>query len=153
MPSISHQNRRPLVSLPTLWRTSTHPQGSSVVRLSETSMSRPAATRTGKYAPPRWPCQPGNTACVCTARTHSCHHHGPAAIWPIVLIACHLHLAEIDSPFLVPKPAKLVVAVGDHLPGQGGLPPARVTTTTTTPPTAALPSRCNAPEIVTPHHR
>lgn len=62
--------------------------------------------------PPRWALPTGNTACVCTAaqalpaRTLSCHHHGPAAIWPIVLIDCHLHLAEIaPSPLSVPNPA------------------------------------------------
>lgn len=69
----------------------THPipaRGSSAIRLSEpyapaSSRSRSFATRTGKYAPPRWGLQGPVTPHVfarrrklCLARTHSCHHHG-----------------------------------------------------------------------------
>lgn len=81
------------------------------------------------------PVRPGNTACVCRAAqalpagTPSCHHHGgPAAIWPIVLIARHLRLAEIALGLFWCPILPVVVAADDHLPGRGRLPPARVTT-------------------------
>lgn len=87
-------------------------------------------------APAMGPVSPGNTACVCRAAqalpagTPSCHHHGgPAAIWPIVLIARHLHLAEIALGLFWCPILPVVVAADDHLPGRGRLPPARVTTT------------------------
>ena len=86
--------------------TSTRPRGSSAVRLSEPqapafSRSWVLVARTGKYAPRDGPASPvtphvfARRRQLFPARTHFCHHHGPAAIWQIVLIACHLHLAEI----------------------------------------------------------
>ena len=144
-----------MLSLPTLLRTSTSPQGSSDVRLSEPPRSRSLATLRAQVStrPPRWrwPCQPGNTACVCTARTHSCHHHGPAAIWPIVLIACHLHLAEIGPRTLFGAQAcqrggccrrSSPRNKGDYRP-PGSPPP-------TPPKCGSAHPRCNAPGIVTP---
>lgn len=110
--------------------------------------------------PPRWALPACHTACVCTAaqalppRTHSCHHHGPAAIWPIVLIARHLRLAEIALFLLWCPILPVAVAVDDHLPGRGRLPPARVATT----PPPELPQRPCGPDATppgkaTPHHR
>lgn len=138
----------------------TNPQDSSAVRLSEpcapaSSRSWSLATRTAKYSPPPpgdEPCQPvtphvfARRLKLFAPRTRSCHHHGPAAIWPIVLIARHLRLAEISLCLLWCPILPVAVAVDDHLPGRGRLPPARVATA----PPPELPQRPCGPDATPP---